>query len=65
MHAPIDGGTFPNAKTQRGENILDLCFGNNMHLIVNTEVQDTNMSDHNLVIIDTSLECKDMDTHSK
>ena len=46
----------------REENILDLCFVNNIDLIVNTEVQHTDMSDHKLVVIDTSLEYKDMDT---
>ena len=45
----------------RGENILDLCFFNNIDLIVNTEVQPTDMSNHQLVVIDTSLKYKDMD----
>ena len=48
-----------------GENILDLCFVNIMDLIVNTKVQQTNISDHNLVVIDTSPENKNIDTHSK
>ena len=41
-----------NVPTREG-NILDLCFVNNMDLIVNTEVWWTSMSDHDLVIIDT------------
>ena len=49
----------------REDNILDLCFVNNMDLIVNTEVRKTGMSDHKLVVIDTSLEYKDIDTQAK
>ena len=37
----------------RGQNILDLCFIKNEDVIVQTQVQDTNMSDHKLVVIDT------------
>ena len=36
----------------RGQNILDLCFINNEHMIVQTEEQETNMSDRTLVVID-------------
>ena len=37
----------------RGQNILDLCFINKEDMIEKREVQETNMSDHKLVVIDT------------
>ena len=41
----------------RNDNILDLCFVNNEDWIMNTDIrEDKSLSDHNLIIIDTSLE---------
>ena len=45
----------------RNNNILDLCFVNNEDLIINTEFRPTNLTDHNLVVIETALEYKEMD----
>lgn len=42
-------------KPTRGMNILDLVFTNNLDLVIDTEIQGTKMSDHNIVIIRTAL----------
>ena len=49
----------------RGENILSLCFVNSIDMIASTEVQQANMSDRKQVVIDLSLEYKQMDTQAK
>ena len=53
-----------NVPTRR-EKSLDLCFVDDRDLIVNTEVQPTDMSDHKLVVNDTSLEYKYINTQAK
>lgn len=40
----------------RGNNILDLVFTNNEELISSVQIEDTPMSDHRLLLMDTTLE---------
>ena len=37
----------------RGQNIINVCFINKEDMFVQTQVQETNMSDHKLVVMDT------------
>ena len=50
------GRTFLSQKIAtptRGHNILDLCFVNSKEMIAETDVQETSMSGHKLVVNDT------------
>ena len=43
-------------KPTRGNNILDLIFTNNEELIYGTHVEDSNLSDHRLIYVETAFE---------
>ena len=38
-----------------GESTIDMCFTNNIHLVMNIEMEDTINSDHRLIIINTNI----------
>ena len=65
MHDFIGGKTFPKAISEclnkRRKHFRPVMYFNIMNLIV----KKRDMSDHNLMIIHTSLEDKSMNTHSK
>ena len=42
----------------RGNNILDLIFTNDEGLLLNTKIYDTVMSDHRIIMCETSLSCE-------
>ena len=45
----------------RGNNILDLLYTNNLDVLLNVKIDQTNMSDHNIIYCSTTYMMKEAD----